>query len=280
MNPFLKEILGKDGYSAINRAMEKLPALKSVIIPRAIYSWVETQGKLGYEGGIPTLDISYLSLSKNENGRLDGAILIDNVMYTFQDSDPLHITASVGVALNLDVEPIDESLKSKDLTMLGKSIDLLVKTEIVKRKKKELEESEESSSSSEESSELEKGKEAMVGAPGPANEPRIDEPDKPKTPRRQGSYNPRGTHVQEPNIAPQQGRDISKFKLKITKSESKRTCLECGLHMFERDTFVGCACLRDLSKSVKTEKYQDFFLLKSKALDEEAASLIIEYLKE
>lgn len=53
MDTFLTEILGEDGANALEKAINKMPMLNSVITPRAVVSWVSTIGKLGFEGELP-----------------------------------------------------------------------------------------------------------------------------------------------------------------------------------------------------------------------------------
>jgi hypothetical protein len=135
MDNFLIEILGEDGSAALKKATTRMPILDSVVVPRAIVSWVSVVGGLGYDGNLPGHTGSYFSLIKNEKDGFDGALTIDSQLYTFENADLLHVAASVGVALGIESEPIDEQLKTKDLSKLGKSIDLLVKSQIVKQAK-------------------------------------------------------------------------------------------------------------------------------------------------
>jgi hypothetical protein len=132
---FLEAVLGTKGSQKLERVSSEHPMLESVIVPRTILSWVETVGKLGYEGRIPGQDGSYLSLAKNENNGFCGALTIGDDLYTFEDVDSLHVSASIGVALGLNIPPLDDGLKKRDLSQLGKSIDLLVKSTIVKAHK-------------------------------------------------------------------------------------------------------------------------------------------------
>jgi hypothetical protein len=131
-NEFLKHILGEDGLIALNRVANKVPLLKPVIVPRAVMAWLSTVGKLGYEGELPGLPNSYFALIKNEDSYA-GALTIEDKIYTFEDVDILHVAASVSVAVGIDSDPIADEIKTKDLSNLGKSIDLLVKHELIKQ---------------------------------------------------------------------------------------------------------------------------------------------------
>ncbi len=134
-NTFLKEILGDEGNAALKRVVDRAPIFKSIVVPRAIISWLSVMSKLGYEGELPGTPDSYISLDKSDSEQFTGALTIEDQMYEFENADLLHVAASVGVALGLDLEPIDEQLKTKDLSKLGKGIDLLVKSRIVKTAK-------------------------------------------------------------------------------------------------------------------------------------------------
>ncbi len=90
---------------------------------------------MGLPGELPGVPNSYIALAKSENDQFVGALTIKDKLYEFQDADMLHVAASVGVALDIDVEPINEQLKTHDLSELGKSIDLLVKYQIIKQAK-------------------------------------------------------------------------------------------------------------------------------------------------
>lgn len=128
---FLKQILGDKGYAVIEKALDKNPLLKAVVVPRSIVSWLSVMGKIGYEGEIPGIKDSFIALSKNEDG-FDGAIVIDSKLFELEKSDIFHVAASVGVALGVDLESIDSNLNSGDLSELGKNLDLLVKSNLVK----------------------------------------------------------------------------------------------------------------------------------------------------
>jgi hypothetical protein len=93
-------------------------------------SWLQTVGEIGFEGQLPGIKDSFFSLSKKE-GLYDGALTIGDQLYGFEKADLLHIAASVGVALNIAIDPLPEELQKKDLTALGKSIDLFVKSNIL-----------------------------------------------------------------------------------------------------------------------------------------------------
>ena len=130
---FLEEILGQLGAKVLAKTDD---ALASVVVPRAVLSWVTTVSNIGYSGQLPGQKDSYFSVKKNEDNTYTGALKIEDELYTFENADLVHIAASVGVALKLDVPEISPDLKKKDLTALGRTIELLVKSEIINKGQK------------------------------------------------------------------------------------------------------------------------------------------------
>lgn len=130
---FLKSVLGNEGFKAVDRTILRIPILSSVVIPRTILAWVSTISKYGYVGELPGTPNSYFSLAKNSSDNFDGAITIQDKLYSLNNADLLHVASSVGVALNIETEEIPEQLKQSNLSKLGKSLDLLVKSQIIKQ---------------------------------------------------------------------------------------------------------------------------------------------------
>lgn len=129
---FLKSVLGDDGATALAKASKRVPSLGSVLVPRAIMSWLSTAIRISYEGEIPGLDNSYIALQKSDDG-FSGALTIGDSVHTFEGSDTLHVAAAIGVALGIDDSGIDPLLKNTDLTKIGQSIDLLVKARVLSK---------------------------------------------------------------------------------------------------------------------------------------------------
>lgn len=258
---FLKEILGETGKKALDNSSE---ILKPVIVPRAIVSWVRTMGSLGYDGELPGVKNSYFSLYKNENS-FEGALKIKNELFVFENADLAQVAASVGAALEIELEEVNHKLKNKDLTSLGNSIDLLVKTEIIKKNN------------------LSKGE---SGRPGPQAKPNSPVgPTKQLGGSMQQPFQEGRPLSQPPNLAVGQGQKIKAKeeaqKLKITKSESSKKCKRCDKNYFEDGVFIGCDCLRPLSKAVDTEKNPEGYTLIFKVhLPEESLESLIMLLKD
>lgn len=286
---FLQEILGKDGAGALNRAVERIPELKSVLLPRVIVSWLSIMGKVGYDGEIPGSN-SYVSLIKSEDNEFTGALTIDNQLYSFENQDMLHVAASLGVALGLDFEPVNENIKIKELNNLGKSIDLLVKTQVVK-KIKEL------------SYDASKVGDFTIQYGGKFNPTylvkhstgtvifeNIENLEKAelaakwliKKEKLQTPIRERGLIVRDKNFKEEfENTKPTLTKLTLTKNEAERVCVECDQSNFNKDKFVGCLCLKALAKSIDTEKVANGFVLTFKRpnLDDEEISAIIDIFK-
>ena len=126
---FLQKVLGTEGAGALIKACERDPVLEPALIPRTIISWLDSIAFVGYEGEIPGISDSYISLNKNEN-RYSGKITVGDIVYPFENVEVFHVAASVGMSLGIDNCSISPELKSQDLSKLGQSIDLLVKARV------------------------------------------------------------------------------------------------------------------------------------------------------
>lgn len=252
MSKFLNNILGEAGFKSTSNAIEKYPLLKSVILPRAILSWVSVMGDIGFEGEVPGVDGVYLSLNKSENDLYEGALVINNELYAFEDADALHVAASLGVAIGVPPEPLNDQLRSRDLTKLGKSVDLIVKSEALRKIKK---------------GELD----SKVQAVKPTEPVEHAEPIKPmgKQPNIKIPRKPKQ------NLAIGQGQ--AKFLIK--KSEADRRCTDCDSALFVDDKFKACICLGDFSRYIKSEVEDDKIVLTcDKGLDSDSISLLMSVL--
>lgn len=282
---FLQEILGKDGAGALNRAVERIPELKSVLLPRVIVSWLSTMGKVGYDGEIPGSN-SYVSLIKSEDNGFTGALTIDNQLYSFENQDMLHVAASLGVALGLDFEPVNENIKIKELNNLGKSIDLLVKTQVVKKIKELAYDvskigdftiqyggkfnptySVKQSTGAAIFENIENLEKAELAAKWLIKKEKLQQP----------PIKERVLIVKDKNIK----EEFENTKFSLTKNEAEKVCVECDQSNFNKDKFVGCFCLKALAKSIDTEKVENGFVLTFKRpnLDDEEISAIIDIFK-
>lgn len=265
---FLKHVLGEDGYRAFEKANARVPTLGAVLAPRTIVGWLTTAIRVNYEGQIPGVDNSYISIEKSDRG-FTGAVTIEDQVHGFQDTDILHVASAVAVALGVQDIAIHPMLKNTDISKLGKSIDMLVKVRVIAEAQlNELS----GESASEESEEAEESID-KVELPGNAAAPKAPKsPDKPQTPTA---------------VAPSTNRTVKPPMAKTTKeivvkkSEADAECPECGLRQFRGDRFVGCMCFRSLAKNTNTSltKEGDYFVRLGSDWDQETAMMLIEALK-
>lgn len=256
---FLSEVLGEIGYKAI---LKTPPILAPVVIPRSIIGWVQLSAEKGYEGQIPGVDNSYISLQKKEDG-LHGAITVSDGLVVFEKASSFHVAATLSTSLEINLPEISDNLKKKDLSELGRAIDLMLKTQVVNLHKK-----------------------AVVGRPGPQ-----DPPTAPKAPHgaTKASNAPvpmtnltvgQGQQDQAKQLVDQQGQGESS-KLKLTEAESHKECPVCKKKHFKDKKFEGCECLKELSKHVKTEKTPDgYFLVFDRVLNSETLEALVTLLKD
>jgi hypothetical protein len=243
---FLKHVLGEDGYKAFERANTRMPTLGPALAPRTIVSWLATAIRAQYEGEIPGLANSYISLQKHEEG-LTGAVTIGDEVHSFEDADILHVAAAVAVALGVEDAGIDPIMKSTDISKLGKSIDLLVKARVITAAQLQKLLDEESTEQSDcEESEIEKDE-----MPGKAAGPH-----EPKAPQA-----PQGPQAVAPSTNVKSKPPVMKKELVVKKSSAHNECPECGLPQFKGDTFVGCMCFRALAKSISSTSRGDNYVL-------------------
>lgn len=127
---FLKAVLGDDGAHALLRATERSTALENALVPRTILAWIGLAARTQYEGSLPGIENSYVAFKKSEDG-FSGQISIGDEVYDFKDKSVYHLAASVAVSMGVDHERVSDSVKSRDLKNLGKSIDLLVKARVL-----------------------------------------------------------------------------------------------------------------------------------------------------
>jgi GNAT superfamily N-acetyltransferase len=124
---FLKAVLGVDGAQALEKAADRVPVLDSVLVPRTIVAWLGSAVRVQYEGEIPGVSNSYFAVQKSERDLLSGAVTVGDSVHSFEDESLLYVAAALGVALGVDGQKLDPSLRGQDLSRLGKSIDLLVR---------------------------------------------------------------------------------------------------------------------------------------------------------
>lgn len=238
INSFLKNVLGEDGLQACNRVNQKMPAMQTILAPRTILSWLTLAVRTNYDGEIPGVNQTYMSLSKHEQG-ISGIIISNGDSYEFANDDILDVASTLSVVLGVENLLIDPILKNTDISKLGKSIDMLVKARVI------------SNNTVQEESSSEESKMDKVEEPGGAAAPK--KPKKPEMPQVPVAVAPT---MNKPM------KTVSKsFELHIKKSQSEKMCPECGIRQFRADKFSGCMCFRSLAKTVSTKVVKDGYVL-------------------
>ena len=241
INNFLQEVLGLDGFSAVNKAISNSKELKSILIPRTILSWLEIQSQLGsYNSKIPGINLN-LELNKSEEG-FSGSYYINKNRVHFNKKELLEVASDISILLN--VGEITPPTKDLDIVNLGKSVDLLIKSKILNSLKK-------------------KDKPILSDKAKPI------EPLEPEPPQKQPSRS-------LPKIPPKTSPKPVFKSLKVSKSQSENRCSLCNKSQFKNDTFIGCDCLSEVSSLIKTEKSNNGYLLKFKHIDEDTFGVLLE----
>jgi hypothetical protein len=129
MSDFLDEVLGVAGAKALRKAIDRQPSLRPLLVPRAILAWVAMASRLGFEGLVPAHDVP-VNLTKTETG-YSGRVGEESF-----DSETLYrVAARVAVAMGVDGQ-LPADTRALDLERLGKSLDALVKVNVVRELKK------------------------------------------------------------------------------------------------------------------------------------------------
>lgn len=274
---FLKEIMGIDGAEALKKAAARSAKVESVLVPRAVLSWLDIVSD--YSGTLPGTDTS-IEFHKSEDGYA-GSINLTGVPYRFSQSSVLRLAASVAVALGSDASASPD-LKDIDLVRLGKSIDLLCRShallkavaaeKMCKNCKKPY-----------------TGASCKCSLEKKGLLPDIDTQQvKPSTGTFQGQG---GAHppdapaaVQQNNSTNSQNPNANKLNAKkservtkVSKSQSIQTCSVCGKSQFANGSFVGCHCLSALAKHVRCDAVEDGYHLRfNTSLDAESVLTILD----
>jgi hypothetical protein len=128
---FLIGIIGPEGQRVVERLCKNSPELESVLIPRALMSWISVLSNLEkFEGSIPGVNGSELKFIKN-NKTFDGQIKIKESLSKFENDSILKLAATIAVGLNMDVEGISKGVDRNRLAVLGKTLDLITKSKFI-----------------------------------------------------------------------------------------------------------------------------------------------------
>jgi hypothetical protein len=124
LRKFLQAALGEEALQALEQGLAKEPKLAKAMPQRAVLSWALQALKYSYDGPVPGQDDLWLSLSKS------GALLVSDQEQVDLGQDLYKIAAAL--ALTLELEPEPQQLATKAAQRLGKSLDQLVGTRMVR----------------------------------------------------------------------------------------------------------------------------------------------------
>jgi hypothetical protein len=130
---FLSGIVGKNGASALKKAIQRDSRLDSIVLPRAIIGWLNFISRFEYEGCLPGIEDSYIQFSKNEDSTYTGSIAIGEEVFKFDKSDIHYLASAISVAIGEDTIKTDRIEDDLMLVKLGKSIDALAKAQEISR---------------------------------------------------------------------------------------------------------------------------------------------------
>lgn len=249
LTAFMHAVLGEDAATALMKAGERSSALASVVGPRTVVGWVNLASRWDYNGVVPGLDESFLSFTKNEDG-LSGAIAIGDQQLDFENAQPENLAAMmcVGLGCTPDLSK-SEDANAVALAQLGETIDLMVKTRVVRLLKAE-------------TPQCAKCHKFYSRENVSDRCPHCSEPlEKAELPGRQakpiGQDAPMGQQAPTPT-APRRMASKGPAQVKMTKSMMERRCSVCESTQFSKGgDFKGCWCLRELGKFAKSERDGD-----------------------
>lgn len=261
VNNFLQAVLGETAAEALKKAGDRNEALSSVIGARTIVGWVNFASRWGYEGEVPGTPGSWLALGKSETG-LVGEVRMGKSIHTFEHADVALAGATLCVALGADLTP-DDHLRDDSISKLGQQVDLLIMTRAAALAKTD--DSECSDCGHKLVSQyVESKQDDVMRCPrcdgsaldkGGFEAPGKQAAQKPPSgaagsgPQGQGGGFTAPTATAPKRTRPRKG----KFQAKLTQSQATSKCSVCEEAQFVGDRFTGCACLRDLAKSVDVE---------------------------
>jgi hypothetical protein len=127
---FLIGIIGDRGQEVVERLCKNSPELESVLVPRALMSWVSVLSNLDkYEGNIPGID-GKIRIEKS-NKTYHGEIKINDNLIKIENDSILTVAATLAVNLNIDVDGISKEIDRNRLAVLGKTLDLITKSKFI-----------------------------------------------------------------------------------------------------------------------------------------------------
>lgn len=266
---FVKAVLGEDGAAAIHKAAAQSPTFEHAVLPRTILGWLEVATTFEYEGQIPGVEGTHVSFKKSD-GSFSGKINLDGGDYAFDKASAMHVAAGIAVALGATPEQVAEGVRNVDIARLGKSIDLLAKTNAAlgSLAKKETRYCTACRDPLDKDGHckvkshwplLDKAQEG----PGQTAKPISATPPAAPTRSQPGQQPPRRQQLPRPS-------GIAK-SMRVTKSQASAKCPMCQCSQFTGDQFTGCFCTMALAKSVQVRTEPGAYVLSfGKGWDREA----------
>lgn len=254
---FLQAVVGNDGARALSNAAQRAEELDHAIFPRTILAWLDVTAPFGHDGTIPGVDVRF-SFQKSEAG-FDGSIAVNGEMHRFEGATLNHVAGCVAVALGLDHERVSAQARPEQIVKLGKSIDLLVKSQLVK-------------------DQIKPNTKKRITLPGMAAKPIGPIAPTAPTPVQPANQttapeSAAGTSLTIPKLP----KVSKKPTVAVTKSEAQKKCPHCMRPQFNQDSFRGCFCFSGLSKSVKATLTADGYTLEfGAAWDHDAIATLVE----
>ncbi len=222
MHPFIKTVLGRAGASALEKIAKADDGIESYLLPRAIVAWLNTLQK--FEGFVPGTEDIPLLLHKTEHGWC-GAISNQHQTYGWTNAPETHVAATICVFTG--TPPGRPDLREVDLARLGQTVERLAKAQKVRG--------------------------AGEGAAGMSLPAANIQPVPPEAVEDYNTKTPaRELKVTLPGMKKLKKPKPAMKPLKVSKSQADSNCEVCGSKSFQGNEYVGCHCLKDLSKSVKT----------------------------
>lgn len=218
---FVSAVLGKDGATALRRAILKNPALEGFLVPRTVLGW--TMNKSEFRGALPGVDQIYIEFSKAESGYTGRIGVGKNPLVAINPKDEFELAAEIISNLGIEVSRFEGGAST--LYRLGKSIDTLLKAREAIRS-------------------LAKAPQELPGTTA-----------KPLAP--EGPQEPIKPTATQPKIAKPKPKLPKLPMVKIELDNLNKHCKTCGSGLFKNQRFAGCLCWRDLAKHSVSTVYAD-----------------------
>jgi hypothetical protein len=95
---FLKATLGEPGANAMEKSIQKLPQLSSIVVPQTVLCWVQNQTQ--YNAVLPGNSHVHVLLTKSENTYM-GRIMSPGINYPFEKSSAKEVAVAISLTLGI-----------------------------------------------------------------------------------------------------------------------------------------------------------------------------------